>query len=294
MATIQPKSILKKKLSSTPSATDPYKTISDRNREVALYHATLLQARKDLELQILLSTESLIDYPLSQSPASNPSPSDALSFKSHLAPFTPSDYDALIEERNINSLCGYALCPNPRLREGAGEYRILGIGGKASDFRVIKREELERWCGVECKKRAMWVRVQLSERPAWERKGDIGPGIELLDEPKADVVERMEKLDLSTEGEGEKKRKDLARERGDREMGMGAVKGLVDVKVTEKDTSGGKAVPPSLRQEDLSSSLEHLTLEGYTSRFEEQKAKMAGLVKEGVKKDEDDMDTDWL
>ncbi|KAK2624444.1 hypothetical protein QTJ16_006394 [Diplocarpon rosae] len=263
MTTFQPKSILKKAPSSAPLTTDPYKKISDRNLEVALYHATLLQARKDLELQILLSTESLIDFPLSPSPASHPSSSDAFSFKSHLAPFTPSDYDALIEERNINSRCG-----------------ILGIGGKASDFKVVRREELEKWCGIECKKRAMWVRVQLSERPAWERTGEAGPGIELLDEPEADILDCMEKLDLSAGGEREKDIMDLARERGDTKMRMGSVKGMVDLNVTEKDTSGGTAVPPRLGKEDLSDSLEHLSLEGYTSRFEEQRAKMAGVVKE--------------
>ncbi len=53
----QPKSILKK---------TPYPATSSskeaRDREVALYHANLIQQRKDIELEILLSLETLIDY----------------------------------------------------------------------------------------------------------------------------------------------------------------------------------------------------------------------------------------
>ncbi len=54
-----PKSILKKSpYPATPSSKE------HRDREVALYHATILQQRKVIELEILMATETIIDYPL--------------------------------------------------------------------------------------------------------------------------------------------------------------------------------------------------------------------------------------
>ncbi|KAL2066132.1 hypothetical protein VTL71DRAFT_2203 [Oculimacula yallundae] len=291
----------------TPNpSTEPPTPSKDRNREIALYHAHLLQARKDIELEILLSTETLIDYPLSPSPhhtAASPSISDAQQFKSLLAQFTTSDYDALIQERNINEKCGYALCPNARVKEGGGgEWRLLGMSGKARDFRVVRKEECEMWCkeGDACKRRALWVRVQLGEVPAWERGAGnaLGGQIELLDEPKErveddrdTVMQGIERLDL--EERKERDGEDLALERGDR--GMRSKTGLVDVKVLERDVKM-KVEPPSLGEEELSGKLEHLRLEGYTSKFGDQRRKLLEVEKErdGDEMDEDDdEDTDW-
>ncbi|KAG4428597.1 hypothetical protein IFR05_015921 [Cadophora sp. M221] len=290
----------------TPSSQPPPKTFEDRTREIALYHAHLLQQRKDIELEILLSTETLIDYPLSRPPshdATNPSPSDASTFKALLAPFTTSDYDALIEERNINEHCGYTLCPDARLKErGGGMYRLLGMSGKAKDFRVVRKEELEKWCSEACARRALYVRVQLSESPAWERGASmLGSRIDLLDEPKTiedTVMEGIERLDLDADrGDEERERRgrderDLALERGDR--GMGAKGGLVDVKVLERDVKR-KVEPPSLGEEELSGKLEHLALEGYTSKFGYQRKKLLQVERDGdeMDEDEDEADTDW-
>jgi hypothetical protein len=263
----QPKSILKK--TSYPATSSSKEA---RDREVALYHANLIQQRKDIELEILLSLESLIDYPLEKSPydASNPSPSDAKSFKNLLRPFQPSDYDALILERNINERCGYALCPNARLKEGVGgKYRILGMSGKGKDFRVVEKAELEKWCSDACAKRAMYVRVQLSESPAWERGAvESGINIDLLDElkPEDGVTERLQKLDLGGDEGKKQDAADLALERGDK--GRTTKNGLVDVTIQEKNVlRPGEA--PSLDSEELSGKLDtmHLTLEGHTTKF---------------------------
>ncbi|POS82817.1 hypothetical protein EPUL_003904 [Erysiphe pulchra] len=162
----QIKSILKKK--NYPD----FANKSDRNREIAIYHASIIQQRKNFELEILFSIETLIDYPLAPPPAdaSNPSPTDILKFRDLIQSFQPSDYDSLIEERNINERCGYALCPNPRHREkGSGKFRLLGTSGKAKDFRVVEKEILEKWCSQTCALRAMYVKTQLSHLPAWDR-----------------------------------------------------------------------------------------------------------------------------
>lgn len=285
----EPRSILKK--ASYPATTS---SKEDRDREVALYHANLIQQRKDIELNILFSTETLIDYPLAKSPydASNPSPTDAKEFKQLLRPFQPTDYDELIHERNINEKCGYTLCPNARVKDGSGgKYRILGTNGKAKDFRVVEKEELEKWCSEACAKRALYVRVQLSESPAWERDAAGSTvNIDLLDEPKSAegaIAEGLEKMSLDG-GKAVKQQDvaDLALERGD--TGLAAKNGLVDVNIQEKEVQRS-AQAPSL--DDLSGRLDtmHLTLEGHTPEFgsRRQRRHTEDLV------NEEDPDTDW-
>jgi len=292
MATAQkPKSILKK--TSYP-ATSTSK--EERDRELALYHAHLLQKRKDVELEVLMSTETLIDYPLATSPydASNPSAADAQTFKDLLRPFQPSDYDALIVERNINDCCGYTLCPNPPRKEnGGGKYRMVGKNGKGKDFRVVEKKELEKWCSEACARRALYVRVQLSETAAWEREGvESTVNIDLLDEPKAGpdtVMEGVEKMHI-TANENSKKQDsaDLALERGD--TGHAARNGLVDVKILEKAVERKPEAPSLVSDEDLSGRLDtmHLTVEGHTERF--------GTHRHRHREDdeEEEQDTDWM
>jgi hypothetical protein len=262
-----PKSILKPSSYPATSSSSPRE---DRNREVALYHANLIQNRKDIELTILLSMETLIDYPLSTQPAFNPSAADIQTFKELLQPFQPSDYNDLIQERNINDRCGYTLCPLPRKKDGAGgTYRLLGMHGKAKNFKVVRREETEKWCSDACAKRAMYVRVQLSARPAWERGDANAVPIELLDEPRTEedrVAERIAQMNLG----GARDAADLARERGD--QGRVVRKGVGDIKIQENIPPRGPVPPPSFGTDELSSKLDtmHLSLEGYTPSFGNQ------------------------
>lgn len=292
----QPKSILKK-AAAYPATS---KTKADRDRETALYHANLIQQRKDLELQILLSIETLIDYPLASSPynAAHPSPSDSESFKEHIQPFQPSDYDDLITERNVNDRCGYTLCPNARMKEeGGGKYRLIYRTGRAADFKITEKSELEKWCSEACARRALYVRVQLSESPAWERGAiESGIKIDLLDEPSfTEDVATAEMQGLSIADQDvqreDKGKADLALERGDR--GRAAKNGLVDVTIQEKDIS--KPVEaPSLEDADLSGRLDtmHLTLEGHTQSFGTQRQKRRER-EEGSEEDEEGTGMDW-
>jgi hypothetical protein len=294
------KSILKKPPSSYPATSSSSTSFkADRDREVALYHASLLQQRKDVEFNIVLNMETLIDYPLDGFPhdASNPSPSDARTFKELLRPFQPSDYDALIVERNINERCGYALCPNPRLKEKVGGmYRLLGMNGKAKDFKVVKKEELEKWCSEACAKRALYVRVQLSENPAWEREGTQTINIDLLDEPKSDedqVAERMGKMDLNSAEDVERRQDNanLALERGDKGAGRS---GLMDIRIQENQ-SQGLVQPPSLDTEELSGRLDtmHLTMEGHTPSFGSRRQRRHEEEFDGPAGEDVDVDRDW-
>ncbi|MCJ1479334.1 hypothetical protein MMC13_008019 [Lambiella insularis] len=187
-----PKSILKKlthKKPPTSSTLPPAPPQPDpreaRSRAVALEHARLIQQRKDIESSILAATEALLDFP--QAPnadPAHPTRADGARLKEFLRWFQPTDYDSLTEERNIDGKCGYSLCPRPhRVEETDARYRILTrTGQKAKGIKVVKKEELERWCCEDCGKRALYIRVQLSEVPAWERAGNYGENIQLYGE----------------------------------------------------------------------------------------------------------------
>jgi hypothetical protein len=140
-------------------------------RRIALTHASTLQIRKALELSVLDSLTYLLDLPSASPPpaASAPSKEDIALFKHHLRYFTPADYDSLLTERNIADCCGYVLCPQPPKR-AAVKSRYTRLGSK-----WVPREETERFCSPECARRALWIRVQLSEEPAWTR-ADVAAG----------------------------------------------------------------------------------------------------------------------
>ncbi|KAK7213868.1 hypothetical protein V2G26_021046 [Clonostachys chloroleuca] len=108
-------SILKKPGGSRPT------TEQDR-RAIAIQHAQIIEHRKELEAQILDDVILLSEYPKSPNATSSddPAPSDVVDFKTHVRLFQPSDYDDLIEERNVNGLCGYVLCPKARKKTGPG------------------------------------------------------------------------------------------------------------------------------------------------------------------------------
>ena len=106
----------------------------------------------------------------------------------------------------------------------------------------------------------MYVKVQLSETPAWERDAGYGGELELLGEREAlserqrlndRLVEDLKKLEIVSdpEGRGLEDHRDLALERG--EMAPAAVLrgGLVDVEVKENEVTK-PVVPPSFEDGD--------------------------------------------
>jgi hypothetical protein len=295
MAAIQPKSILKKP-NYPATAGSSSKSREELNRELALYHANLIQQRKEIELQNLLNIEILMEYPLHPEghDATNPSPEDARSFKELIRWFQPSDYDDLITERNCCEHCGFVLCQNDRVKQkGGGTYRLVGKNGKGKDFKVVKKEELEKWCSDACAKRALYVRVQLSETPAWEREWSGSEEIQLLDEPKSEeeqVVRGIEnmKLDAPETSGKEQDSADLALERGDR--GFAAKKGMLDVSIKEREVTAPPQAP-SLETDNLSERLDtmHLALEGHTSVFGSERHRRHQLDEST----DNEVDTDW-
>ncbi|KAL6866731.1 Rtr1/RPAP2 family domain-containing protein [Trichoderma novae-zelandiae] len=259
----KPKGILKDSI--TPRS-DPKQTA----REIAIHHATLLQHRKDLESQILDSLILLSEYPLVRDApysSSNPAPSDISDFKANVRLFQPSDYDDLIEERNVNELCGYTLCAKPRRQTGSGgEWKLTNSG------EIVKRKELEKWCSQICARRALYVKVQLNETAAWERAGIPDIQIDLLDEDKSTETEadrtarKLGELRLDDQRHAARDSAALAMERG----GHGINSSMDKVKVTlkEKDVAAPSEMASQVEAND---SEDHLLVDGHKAKIPETK-----------------------
>ena len=290
-----PQSILKRPSSSITAPSPPAaRSREDRNKETALYHAQLLQQRKDVEALILSSTETLLDSPSSPTadPA-HPSNADSTLVKNSLKPFQPSDYDSLIEERNVNKQCGYVLCPKPnRLQDTKAKYRILNGQGKGNDaLRFVEKQTLERWCSDDCGKRALYIKVQLSEEPAWTRTATEGDFVLLEEKPeiqrakdgKVNLIERLKNLDI---GQDEKQlaaqMKALSIERGDGNAPSRSF-GLAETDVREKANTSGEAFPPEPPSMDERTDGLHGIIEGYRPKFSEKK--LRGADPEGDEED---------
>lgn len=286
-----PHSILRNSESrrATTPAPPAARSREDRNQETALYHAQLLQQRKDVEALVLASTEALLDVPssLDADPA-YPSPSDAALVKNLLRLFQPSDYDALIEERNINEQCGYVFCPqNKRKQDTKAKYRILHGKGQESDtLKFVPTKSLEMWCSDECGKRAMYIMVQLNEEPAWTRANTSNGDIDLLEnkrfsDSETTLIEGMTNLGVGlAEDQLVESLKALALEKGNGNA-PSRLRGLRELDVHEKIGAKGEVSFPK----SLGSGSPYDSIEGYTSRF---------LVKTAKGKENDEEEEDML
>lgn len=256
----QPKGILKNTISETSSSSKI--PSAEEAKEIAIHHAKLLQHRKDLETEILDSLVLLSEYPLVRTPrqsAQNPAPSDVSGFKTHVRLFQPSDYDDLIEERNVNGLCGYTLCPKSKREVGpGGEWKITGGD-------IVKRRDIERWCSSACAKRALFVKVQLNESAAWERAGIPDIQIDLLDEDMSGETEadrtarQMGHLKLEDQRQATRDAQALALERGAR--GNNADPDKVKVELRERETQAPKSDDED--EENPRTDVDHLMVEGH-------------------------------
>jgi hypothetical protein len=239
------------------------KTAAASPRDVAVHHATILQHRKDLETEILDNVILLSEFPLERCKnysAQHPAASDAAAFKSRVRLFQPSDYDDMVEERNVNDLCGYALCPNPRPNPGRGGEWAFGSRGE-----IVKRKELATWCSQDCKKRTLYVKVQLNENAAWERAGMPEIQIDLLDDDKNEseadkTAKKLEELKLEEQRQAVRDSAALALERGD--TSVGSQQSKVKVQLKEKQVK-----PPSNVEDFGQDDDDAMAIEGYTSKL---------------------------
>jgi RNA polymerase II-associated protein 2 len=165
-------------MASSPSSGLPE---ARRHQSTVLRHALRLQDEKRLQAHILDLVLEAYDLPSQPtSSASQASSLDIQHFKSCLSLFQPSDFDDLVRERNIDDRCGYALCSNPNKKLDPGGRKVWNRKG-GSDFRIVDRAEMERWCSDECGRRAAFVKAQLNPEPAWLRDSQ-NLSVQLLDE----------------------------------------------------------------------------------------------------------------
>ncbi|KAL4938043.1 hypothetical protein BDV06DRAFT_201826 [Aspergillus oleicola] len=286
------RSPLKPKQKPSKPETDP------RHLAIALHHAHRIQAQKDAQDLILDRILELLTIPSSPNadPAA-PSAEDAHKFKSALVPFQPADYDNLIQERNIEGLCGYGLCPHEHRKDNAkGTFRVTwgakgsGPGGRGRDMSIVPREKYEMWCSDECAERAMYIRVQLAADPVWERRGDDlrGKQLELLEEGRTgkgksairdpasvkEVLGQLDNLHMDTTPEpnavaddisrlsfsDNDRARELAMERGDQNPAL--QEGRVDVQIKENLHLDGQVTSPEMRPGDEKGG----SIEGYMPR----------------------------
>ena len=264
-----PKSILKKfplknKISETaaPEHSEPNPR-EIRNREIALQHAYVIQQRKDVESSILAATEILLDFPSCQNADSaHPAFADVTRVKTLLQTFQPADYDSLVEERNIDGKCGYVLCPRPhKIGKRKSLYRILKSGmNKDKSVEVMTKGELDRWCSTDCGKRALYLRVQLSEVPAWERPGNAS--ILLYGEHEhSNRAQHKDEADLTAMTVGLKQ---LAIERSEKYDGKAP--SIVDISIREHEVPS-RPNENAFQEDDYhDSSRMYDSLEGYVPR----------------------------
>jgi hypothetical protein len=294
-----PKSILKKTPAVAPTAQPASKPVNERHLQVALHHANILEERKRVEAEVLDAIMTLMDYPTaSDADPKRPSAADAQSFRDAVLPFQPADYDALIEERNIADKCGYALCPRPtkKARSTARKQFVDTDHG----VQIVDRKTLEVWCSDDCARRALYVKVQLSEEPAWMRQGGYGDKMELLVDntqeihtalplrpKKAPVVEATNDDDddiAAAWAARDDAMGDLALERGEKPGQVSkANNDLVRDQITERAPSNVPPQPPSLPAQIS----EHtMAIEGHVPRLD-RKA-------QGNEDDDDEEDAqDW-
>ena len=208
-----------------------------RRLHIAIQHATLIQDQKNVQQQNLNSIEELSDLPASAEPTT----AEAETFRSLVSNFQPSDYDALIEERHANGRCGYTLCPNnPRTIDPRRSW--------------LRPKGAQNWCSDECARKALYVKAQLDETPAWERRGGDVPKIVLRPESAGD--ERPARNSAASTQKAVNQ-SELALERGEKLVANKI--DLVSTDIVEKETRVPRTPSSSVRFDDSA----YQEIEGY-------------------------------
>ncbi|KAJ9630552.1 hypothetical protein H2203_001075 [Taxawa tesnikishii (nom. ined.)] len=219
-----PRSILKKThdpIQSIPSLPVPKSDRERRRLQTAVDHARLIQQQKETMIKNLDAIEELSDYPASTTCTQV----EAARFVELVALLQPGEYDMLIEERNINGRCGHTLCPNPHRKVD----RRTWLRPKGS----------ENWCSNDCAKKALYVKAQLNETPAWERAGGIAPSIALYENLRPSDATSSKNLDVKSSDAVE-----LAAERGEKASSFKPAR-ILTANVLEKSTPRITTAPDS-------------------------------------------------
>lgn len=140
-------------------------TKQEHIRQIAVSHAQDIERKKSTQNKVLDLILDAYDLPSKKDvdPAT-PITADLVRFRECLSFFRPSDLDELVDERNIDDRCGYALCGKALDKQpAAGKVWSNKLG------RLIERKAPNQFCSHECGVRNTFVRNQLSTEPAWTR-----------------------------------------------------------------------------------------------------------------------------
>lgn len=271
------KSILKVKDAPAGSILSTVPQSNERNRELAIHHANLIQDQKDAQNEVFESMMNLIDLPTNAASApEDPEHEDVESLTQNLKIFAPSDFDELIQERHANGRCGYPLCPRPYKKQSTtAKFRILG---KASDMKIVSTDSLENWCSETCARRAMYLKVQLSDEPAWLRTS--APDITVMPENGQSLSLRPKPVSSGVTDEREiadgLRRTHIGSQVDAAHQASGQ---LIRQDVLERDTTRPAAAP------DFDAGASDL-VEGHKSAASKTRTDSSG-------EDDEDEDTDW-
>ncbi|KAJ9658358.1 hypothetical protein H2198_003788 [Neophaeococcomyces mojaviensis] len=182
-----------------------------RLRDVALRHALSIEDKKKLQGKVLDMILVAFDLPSDTTDPAHPSATDTATFKECLALFRPSDLDELVDERNIDERCGYALCAKPKLKQDPSKSKVWN----PKTGKLVEKADLKKWCSVECKERNKFVRKQLSEEAVWLRQNQTEEIRLMTDAPEglghtlaANADGPSDKLEILSHERGEAKTRD--------------------------------------------------------------------------------------
>lgn len=216
------------------------RTVEEKQRlESAIAHATRLEDEKTASRNVFHAIDELSEFPDSHA---DDHVSTAERFLRLVDPFHPSDYDSLIEERNAAGKCGYTLCRNPPKRSKAQSALVQSL---------LKSP----WCCALCGKRALYIKAQLDETPAWERRA-AGRQVDLQLRPDdvSNTGPTVVALPIRPAPVDSTRQQTLAIERGESAPASGKIV-LVSTDIIEKPSTG-QAKAPSMHQD-------HDAIEGY-------------------------------
>jgi len=219
-----------------------------RIRAVAVQHALSIQEKKKLQSKVLdmILTAYDLPSPATTDPA-HPDSTDATTFRECLRIWRPSDLDELIQERNLDDRCGYALCRRANLKQNPAK-----VWDKKEGTFVNRRSD-ERWCSNACKERNDFVRRQLTNEPAWLRDAQ-SQAIALLTDTQPDSTSDSALLIR------EQKRKADNQDALVVERGKVPATQLEDISIREKETTAKPKPPTFIPQITVSDVLEGMPM----------------------------------
>ncbi|KAH8412474.1 hypothetical protein KR009_002455, partial [Drosophila setifemur] len=96
-------------------------------------------------------------------------------FLSLLWEIDPPNYADIVDEREINQICGYPVCSNALQNVPKQKYSI-----SVSKNKVFDLTERKKFCSGYCFKASEYIKGQVPTSPLWLRDRDVRPTFQIL------------------------------------------------------------------------------------------------------------------